>query len=320
MLAASCVVLFFSVCVVRKVALRQATGRSGEISPKRTKASPSSPAKLAPLRRVAGPVVMWKELRAPILGRRKIRMITAIAVGLILLGITYGLCSATNVLGEAGVHIGYVVIFTGVGMLFTAILPATCITSEKESQAWPLLLATTLSDWQILLGKAAGIVRRCMPVWCLLFGHIIVFSLAGYIHPVAIVHFGILVAWIVAFLSSTGLYFSTRFKHTTTAVIANFALAGVVWALVPIIALMIVGITRGDIDAISVLMDTHPFIQAGVAADGAIDSSGIYYWPGMDSADALKSTMWMLACMAGYILVGWLFVWRAKHRLRRNIF
>jgi len=320
MLAASSVILFLSVCVVRKVALRQATGQTAGRSSKKARTMSASPSKVAPPRRVVGPVVMWKELRTPVLGRRKIRMIIAIGIGLILLGITYALCATEGFLDESAPHMVYVIIFTGIGMLFTAILPATCITSEKESQSWPLLLATTLSDWQILFGKFAGIVRRCMPIWCLLFGHIIVFSLVGYIHPVAIVHFGILVAWIVVFLSGTGLYFSTRFKHTTTAVIANFALAGVIWALVPILMLMIVGITRGDIDLVSGLMDTHPFFQAGIAVGGATDSSGIYYWPGMEAANAAESTIWMLACMVAYMFVGWLFMWRAKYRLRRNIF
>jgi len=320
MLAASSVILFLSVCVVRKVALRQATGQTAVRSSKKARPLSASPSKVAPPRRVAGPVVMWKELRTPVLGRRKIRMIIAIGIGLILLGITYAICDAARVLDESGVHTAYVIIFTAIGMLFTAILPATCITSEKESQSWPLLLATTLSDWQILFGKFAGVVRRCMPIWCLLFGHVIVFSLVGYIHPVAIVHFGILVAWIVLFLSGTGLYFSTRFKHTTTAVIANFALAGVIWALVPIVTLMIVGISRGDTDLILGLVDTHPFFQAGIVVDGAVDSSGTYFWPGMESANAAESTIWMLACMLGYMFVGWLFMWRAKYRLRRNIF
>jgi len=320
MLAASSVILFLSVCVVRKVALRQATGQMAVRSSKKARTLSASSSKVAPPRRVAGPVVMWKELRTPVLGRRKIRMIIAIGIGLILLGITYAMCMTFNGLDEGATHIVYVTIFTAIGMLFTAILPATCITSEKESQSWPLLLATTLSDWHILFGKFAGVVHRCMPIWCLLFGHIIIFSLVGYIHPVAIVHFCILVTWIVVFLSGTGLYFSARFKHTTTAVIANFALAGVIWALAPIVLLMIVGISGGDIDLVSGLMDTHPFFQAAIAIDGATDSSGTYFWPGMESAGAAESAIWMLACMVGYMFIGWLFVWRAKHRLRRDIF
>ena len=315
MLAASGAVLFVSVCVVRKVALRQATGQSGEVSSK--KARTLSLSGLAPPRRVAGPAVMWKELRTPVFGRRKIRMAIAIAVGLILLGITYALCIFEHVLDETGIQVMYVVIFTGIAMLNTAILPATCITSEKESQAWPLLLATTLSDRQILFGKFAGVVRRCMPAWCLLFNHLIVFSLVGYIHPLAIVHCGILAAWVVAFLS---VYFSARFRHTTTAVIANFALAGLIWALTPILMSLSTAITHGDMDWVWTYLDTNPFVQAAVMVAGATDSSGRYYWPGLKSTNAAESTGWMLTCMVGYMLVGWLFLWRAGHRLRRNVF
>jgi hypothetical protein len=160
----------------------------------------------------------------------------------------------------------------------------------------------------------------------MLFGHIVVFSLAGCIHPIAIVHIGMVVFWIVAFLSGTGLYFSARFRHTTAAVIANFALAGVLWALGPIILGMIVGITRGEMDLFTSYIDSHPFVQVGVAIDGATNASGIYSWPGMDSVDgggvvgAVQSTRWILKCTLGFTFVGWIFAWRAKCRFRRAIF
>lgn len=316
MLAASSVILFISMCLVRKVALRQATGQSVGRSSKKSKSS----SRVAPPRRVVGPAVMWKELRAPVLGHRKIFMIVTIGIGFALLGLTYALCIYYKTLGDGGMHIAYICIYTGIGMLFTAILPATCITSEKESQSWPLLLTTTLSDWQILFGKFAGSVRRCMPIWCLVFAHIIIFSLSGHIHPIAILHFAMLVAWIVVFLSGTGLYFSTLFKHTTTAVIANFALAGILWALAPIMMGLVIAITRGDMDIVSVYFDTHPFIQAGVLMDGATSKVSSYYWPGSDSRNALESTLWLTLCMTGYMAVGLCFLWRAKCRFRRNIF
>ncbi len=322
MLAVSSVILFLSVCVVRRVALRQATGQS-DASPSKKAKSSGKVLRASPPRRVAGPAVMWKELKTPVLGRRKLRMIIGILLGLILLLTTYALCLHYDAFDEGYTHIVYVVIYTGVGMLFTTILPATCITSEKESQAWPLLLATTLSDWQILFGKFAGIVRRCIPIWCLLFGHIVVFSLAGYIHPIAIVHIGMVVFWIVAFLSGTGLYFSACFRHTTAAVIANFTLAGVLWALGPIILGMIVGITRGDMDMFTSYIDSHPFVQVGVAIDGATNASGTYSWPGMDSVKevgAAQATMWILKCTLGFTFVGWIFAWRAKCRFRHAIF
>jgi len=323
MLAASASILFLSVLLVRRAGLRQAAGPSRMASARTTiveKGKAISPATVAKPRRVSGPPVIWKELRAPVFGRRKIRTIIAIAAGLILLFMTYALCASEDMLDENGVHMAYVIIFSSMGILFTIVLPATCVTSEKESQAWPLLMATTLSDWQILFGKLAGIVRRCAPIWSLAFGHIIIFTLAGQIHPAAILHMGILAAWLIAFLSGTGMYFSTRFKHTTSAVIANFALAATIWAVVPIMLGLIVGIVRGDPDILEGFIDLHPLVHAGIAIDGAMHTAHRYDWPGTDSLNIAQSTLWMLICMVGYMFLGFLFMWRAKNRFRRSIF
>jgi ABC-2 type transport system permease protein len=321
MLAASVVVLFVCVCVVRRVALRQATGQVGA-APSRKKGKPGSSAErnLASPRRVTGPAVLWKEFRTPMLGRRKIAMVAAIFAGLIVLFITYVLCANENALDDGDTHIVYVIIFVALGMLFTIILPATCITTEKESQAWPLLLATTLSDWQILIGKFAGFLRRCLPIWFLLFGHIIIFTLSGVIHPVAIIQMAILVAWIVVFLFGTGVYFSARVRHTTTAVIANFALAGAIWALAPILLGLIASIGRTGEDLFEAYIATNPMVHAGVVMNATTGTLDSYWWPSFSSLNAAGSTIWMITCMVGYMLLGVLFAWRAKCRFRRNIF
>jgi ABC-type transport system involved in multi-copper enzyme maturation permease subunit len=325
MLAGSAVILFLSVCWVRKVALRQATGQLGTSSRRRSKRKPASASadqqvRAAAPRRVRGPAVLWKELRAPVLGRRKITMLAAIIGGLTLLFITYGLCERERILDEEGIHMLYVSIFLGLGMLFTIVIPATCITSEKESRSWPLLLATTLSDWKIISGKFIGILRRCLPIWFVLFGHVIVFTFTGLIHPVAIIQMAILVSWIVVFLSGTGLYFSSRFRRTTTAVMMNFALAAVIWAIVPLLLVLIGQITH-EHEFLEAYMDTNPFVHAVVIMEGTVNggSLGHYYWLTFEMG-AVESTTWMLVCMLGYMFFGFLFVWRAKCRLRRNIF
>jgi len=326
MLAGSAFVLFLSVCWVRKVALRQATGQLGTSSRRRSKRKPASASadrqvRAAAPRRVRGPAVLWKELRAPVLGRRKITMLAAIIGGLTLLFITYGLCEREGILDEEGIHILYVSIFMGLGMLFTIVIPATCITSEKESHSWPLLLATTLSDWKIISGKFIGILRRCLPIWFVLFGHVILFTFTGFIHPVAIIQMAILVSWIVVFLSGTGLYFSSRFRRTTTAVMMNFALAAVIWAIGPLLLVLIVQITH-EHEFFEAYIDTNPFVHAVVIMEGTFNggSLGHYHWAGFNSMGAAESTTWMLTCMLGYMFLGFLFVWRAKCRLRRNIF
>ncbi len=213
-------------------------------------------------------------------------------------------------------------------MLFTIVLPATSITSERESRSWPVLLATPLDDKDILLGKFIGALRRCFPAWLLLFGHIIAFSLLGFIHPFAILQMGILVTWIAVFLSGSGLYFSSSFKNTTTAVIMNFTLAAVIWAILPLLMAIVASInapfTHEARYLVEVYMDTNPFVHVGsimMATAGEKPAKmGSYYWPGHGTMNATESTVWMSACMVGYILIGFLFAWRAKHRFRRKIF
>ncbi|MFC1792539.1 ABC transporter permease [Planctomycetota bacterium] len=334
MLAASAVLLFVSVFIVRKVALRQATGQLDSSSGKRRSrraakgAGANQQAFAGAIRRVAGPPIIWKELRSPIFRRHKIRTCILAFIGLILLSGTYYLCVKANVLDDEGTHAAYAVIFMAVGMLFTIVLPATSITTEKESRSWPVLLATPLNDKDILLGKFIGALRRCFPAWLLLFGHIIAFSLMGFIHPLAIIQTGILVTWIVIFLSGSGLYFSSRFKHTTTAVSMNFGLVVVIWAILPLlmglIALINTPFTRSARELVEAYIDTNPFVHMGnimIATAGEEPYKiGRYYWPGQGTLNAVESTVLMLVCMVNYILIGVLFAWRAKCQFRRKIF
>ena len=334
MLAASALLLFISVIIVRKVALRQATGQLDSSSGKRRsrRASKGNGANqqafAGTIRRVVGPPIIWKELRSPMFRHHKIRTCILVSVGLILLSGTYYLCAKARVLDGEGTHAAYAVIFLGVGMLFTIVLPATSITSERESRSWPVLLATPLDDKDILLGKFIGILRRCFPAWLLLFGHIIAFSLLGFIHPFAILQMGILVTWIAVFLSGSGLYFSSRFKNTTTAVIMNFTLVAAIWAILPLLMGLVASIntpfTRDARELVNVYLDTNPFVHVGnimiATAGGKAVVTGSYYWPGRGTMDIADSTVWMLACMIGYIVIGFLFAWRAKHQFRRKIF
>ena len=334
MLAASALLLFVSVIIVRKVALRQATGQldgsSGKRRSRRTAkgAGGNQQAFAGAIRRVVGPPIIWKELRSPMFRHHKIRTCIFAFIGLVLLSGTYYLCAKARVLDDEGTHAAYAIIFMGVGMLFTIVLPATSITAERESRSWPVLLATPLDDKDILLGKFVGALRRCFPAWLLLFGHIIAFSLLGFIHPLAIIQSGILVTWIAIFLSGSGLYFSSRFKHTTTAVLMNFALVASIWAILPLLMAIIASInspfTREARELVEAYTDTNPFVHMGnimIATAGKNQANmGSYYWPGHGTMNAAKSTVWMLTCMVGYILIGYLFAWRAKHRFRRNIF
>lgn len=329
MLAASVLILLMSVIFVRKVALRQATGQL-ILSPRKSRyrletdnISAGSQIPKEVIRHVKGPPVLWKELRLPILGRHKIINLIAIFLGFGMLLFTYILCAIENALDDQEIHVVYAFIYTGLGILFTIVLPATNITTEKESRSWPLLLATTLDDWHILFGKFIGNLRRLLPVWGILFAHVIFFSLIGMIHPISIIHISMTVTWIIIFLSCTGIYFSSRFKRTTTAVVMNFLLATAIWALIPILLVCFAEFMHNSDAFVESYMDTNPFVHVIVIMDAATKQWSPfqkYDWVGFRNMNAMESTGWISFCMLIYSLWGFIFAWYAKRQFRRNIF
>ncbi len=328
MLGGSALVLGASVIRVRRVALRQAVGEQGLAVRKRSTAKCVESATSAkrpgpnPIARVAGPPGIWKELRSPLLGRRRTLTLAGILVGLIGLLISYLACAATEGFLDDDTHMMYAVIYLGLGLLLSIVLPSTSITSEKESRSWPLLLATTLDEREVLFGKFVGSLRRCLPAWLFLLGHVLLFGLAGVIHSIAVLQIGILVLWVVVFLSGTGLYFSSVCKHTTMAVMMNFALAAFIWAILPLFIFIFLSAVQASDDPAEAYMDTNPFIQAVVVIEATVNEEDEpdFNWPGRRDMDSAESTVWMLNCAVVYGLLGFLFAWRAKCRLRRNIF
>ncbi|OHB63501.1 MAG: hypothetical protein A2Y76_10105 [Planctomycetes bacterium RBG_13_60_9] len=316
MLGASALLLVLAMVFVRKAALRQAVG---QVAKRGLEAKDGKPASI---HRVVGPPVLWKERRIPLLGKRKVATGIVGLVILGLLGVTYVLCVTEDALGDEQAHVMYTIVYFSVGILLTMIVPATCITSEKESQTWSLLLTTTVGTWEIIAGKALGVIRRCAPAWGLLFAHVIVFTLGRIIHPLAIVQLAILVTWVVLFLTGTGLYFSTRFKNTTTAVIANMALAAVLWAVAPLFLAIAMEIGRADSSLVEVYLDMNPFVQAVVVMMGTAGSGGLspYEWAQGGMRGWAAATEWMVLTSVVYLAIGLVFVGRAGARLRRNPF
>lgn len=331
MLTASAFLITRAVKVVRKVALRQAVGAVELIPKHRLRKSRTSlltnriSDNTGIIREIKGSPVLWKERRAPLIqGGEGRNSIIGLVITIIVLLITYGICAVQGVLDEDFTHVSYTLMFIIIGSIFTIVPSATCITSEKESSAWPILMVTSLSEWQIIIGKALGVFYRCLPVWLLLAGHIIIFILVGYIHPIAIVHLTILIMGLTAFLIGLGLYCSSRFKRTTSAVVADFIFNGVFWAVIPIVLELEQAIFH-RVDIFNFFTSANPLIQASVIMSGAGGranarsalSSLEYNWPsgGLDS-----TTGFVIVVMMVYICLGLLFAWRAKRRLRRGIF
>ncbi|MGE5293459.1 MAG: ABC transporter permease [Solirubrobacterales bacterium] len=335
------VLLILATAIVRKVALRQATGQLEPWSkPRRWKHKALATAEAGDgpqgaIKRVIGPPVVWRELRAPFIqgvDNRNNYIGLAITIGTLLF--TYVSWARAHFLDDGFVHLSYVMLFGFLGTVVNVVFATTRITSEKESQSWLLLLATPLSNGDILFGKAVSAVRRCVPLWGLLAGHVILFTLIGYIHPAALLHLALMVVWITCFVTGAGLYFGTRFKRTTSAVVAGFALIMGLWAVIPIVVGLVWSASpRSQLPGL--YMWTHPATQALVIMDATggrenaelawkdieYDRTGpLVYHPHGRSIHFGQMTYILSLVSALYILVGLLFFWRARFRLRRNVF
>ncbi|MFC1782811.1 ABC transporter permease subunit [Planctomycetota bacterium] len=326
MLALSGLLLAWSVFRVRKVALRQACGstiRSTKASKAQAGGGAKATAGAGTIRRIKGCPIVWKEMHHPLLGPRRIRTIISIVFLVGMLLFTYWLSARTNSLDNDDTQVAYVVVFTLVGMLWCAVLSATNITTEKESRSWPLLLATTLNDRQILMGKALGNMRRCLPIWLFLLGHVLIFSVVGYIHPMALVYLGMLVVWITLFFTGTGLYFGSLFKRTTQAVMANLSLAVFIWGILPILLGLFGEITRFYGDLVGAYLDyTNPVVHAIVIMYAMTSEWGWFSFDWIEISDRgiWEGTSLMITATFGYLLLAFLFALRARRRLRRNLF
>jgi len=340
MIVLSAGVLALCVKLVRKVALRKAMG--GRPVPPPAAPPPVLPVAQAggtqkvtseiygPVRSVGGSPLLWKELRTPLLRNRTLRIV-AIVLALVIAAMVYVPAACLGGMTIDVVHGIFATVYVLIGIACVAVLSATSISSEKESRSLPLLLTTPLSDRYIIAAKAAGVLRRCLPVWLFLAGHLLLFTLLGILHPIALLHLLTLVAWLTAFLTATGLYFSARFKKTTSAVIANLALAATLWLFLP--AVLSTARAGFSHDIVPCWQCANPLSQAQTLGTGArwfnskdftIFGSGSppslkYHWA-VGELGPGQTTLLMLVIAAIYWAIALVFLWRAKHRLRRDIF
>jgi ABC-2 type transport system permease protein len=324
MLGVAAVLLLLATIRVRKVALRQIAGSSAVAGPKRKKKK----AKAQALRRswlnlnMGNWPVLWKDLRTPVFGRSRVRKVIAALLVLGVLGFIYIGLGLDSALDDSEVHAVFCCLLTILATIFTAIIPATCVTSEKEARSWPLLLGTTHSDWRILFSKWLAMLRWCLPSWMLLFGHVLFFTLIGIIHPVALIHQGIVMAGIVNLLIGTGLYWSTCLRRTTTAVVCNFIVPLIIWLVIPVLCIVVIEINNMSGRSIERYMRWHPFFQAGVIGEACTSNQGhlrMYDWVST-RLNVWESTLLLLGTACVYSMIGLGFGWFAKCLFRRKIF
>jgi ABC-type transport system involved in multi-copper enzyme maturation permease subunit len=157
----------------------------------------------------------------------------------VLLLVTYLVLAGDHLLDEEWSQAGYSWVFNLVVWLLTAVLSATAIATEKESDTWTLLLTTPLRGQSIVWGKVAGLYKRLVWPGALIFTHFLAFTLFGVIRWPAL----FVAVWVIFSFNSlwvaTGLYLSLRVRKVTFAVIINLLLAVVLYLVVFFVLLVI---------------------------------------------------------------------------------
>ena len=381
LLGATAIVLAISVRIVRKVALRQATGEAGLFVRRRkmkaavvvpsaatqhtagidvaangaatapaTAPAPSVKGRRAAkgVRPITGSPIVWREIRQSML--RNAGLFSTVAGVLIALGVIV-LCvylTLENGMNHGEMHCAFVAILGGLGLLVTAVLSATGITIEKEARSWALLLATPMADRKILWGKTVGVWRRCLPAWVPMGLYVAVYTAFGLIHPIVPLCLAITVAGMIGLLTGSGLYLGVRCRRTTAAVMANVGFMLGLWALLPALAALASDGFDHSPSASALFAWTNPGVQAMIVTERASGQwrehrqdwernsrSPQFTWPGRlwretdpriayrtsdQRMSSGQSAAMIGVCTLGYCAMGAFFAWRARQRLRKNIF
>ncbi len=272
--------------------------------------------------RTYGTGMVWKEFLMPVLGRfRFVVYIGALAfTGIFLLGLIIAIVFEHLELLSL-IFILAVVFFFMLAVIFTVVVPATCITSEKESRTWPILLTTTLSHGQILRGKIAGVLRRIILAWS---PFVFIFVMLAYtlnMPGATMLQLGGVAVISVGFLVALGMYVSTRFERTTPAVVTNLSIVGVLWGLMPFLALVMQEI-RHQWDWFEDSLLCRFFIEGTLhMTPPGLMMTLIQHTSHGDALWYYDSPMEILYGLSFLILYGGataLLLWRAQANLRRH--
>ena len=299
--------------------------------------SPVPPDDELAIRRVVGSPLVWKELRFfTSANRKRTTKIVGTIAGVMLL--IYAMLLAQGSFRESQQI--YLWIYLLVGLVVTAALSPQCIASEKQSQAMLALLTTPVSDWHIVLCKALGVFKRAMAVWLMAMGHVLLAMGMGCLTGGQAVCYLLILIYLTVFVIGLGLYFSSKFSTPSWALVSLLATLVVMWIILP--ALPIDAVLRRVVNgAAPELTVTSAAIaqQRQLLPPGAGGTNGIHVraWLAGGNPFAQASLLVGVAApsneeqfqqaiplvppwAAAYIAAGAFFLWRAKARLRKDLF
>jgi ABC-type transport system involved in multi-copper enzyme maturation permease subunit len=165
---------------------------------------------------------------------------------------------------EPAYHIAFAAIVLLLGLLRMTVDAAGTIAREKEGRTLTVLLMTPISDGEIIRQKIMAIVRKSLPTWAILGGHLLIFSVLGYLHPLAFPAVAITIASSAVLLTGLGLFMSSICRSSTVAISWSCAIPLVSWFMNPFLAFSNPGLWIGFILSSHIAWNQGGFFRISV--------------------------------------------------------
>ena len=257
------------------------TATSGPAAPTDASARAATTADVAPVRlrlsRIVGThPVAWREIRQ--------RAIRSKWVGIVIVGVIALLLLWAYI--QTGFHPALAHVPTVIGLVLLIVQAcgstSSAISGEMQSKTWHALLTTPLTAKEILLGKLAGGLVRLIPTAAIVMANLLVLTIGGALHPIALVHIAIVLVAVALVLSSFGLLMSLMQRRgnaaTTTTVLAALGF----WAVLPLGLVLVGQLVAGVLGGMGqsrwltdLALVANPFYLIPTALGGAFSSPGM---------------------------------------------
>lgn len=285
------------------------------------------PIELKPLRTVTGNAMVWKELRTPMLRRRKLKL-AAIVSPLVLLNAILFL-SVMGMQSQARwLEVMMSLLFIMIGLspfVLTLLFSAGAISSEKENGTWPILLVTPLSGWTILLGKTVGIIKKTCVYWLSVLGLLWVLIYVSGFPPVTSLLVLLIAGQMFLWICALGLFWGSLVRKTTASVVLTILSLAVCWGPGLYSSLFSdydwyshhyakMGDYTYNTGIIDSLMCLNPFVQFGAILQDEYD------WPLNSLNSIIPSTIFVFGALVIYGIASFVLLAITQRLIRRRIF
>jgi len=280
---------------------------------------------------LSGNPVYWKDTVRRRIGTRGI-VSAAVVMGLLLM--VYAFVFHEYIKRGYVHHNVHMFFFAALGILgglIAVVVSATGIPAEREARTWDMVLASPLTNGQIVLGKFLAALRRFWLAFVPLGLHVVVFVVLGSLRPVVLLHVAAVVVGMTAFIAALGVLMGTCVRRTTASLVLSLLVVLFLWAGAPLLALLAesnMGYRYRSERFSNSLLDVNPVTQLIVTAEGSASRQHYqmwkyyepnvetYYWPG-NPAGLAQTTQRIVYTTVGYGLLAAGALALANRRLRR---